>query len=95
MLDHPNDEPIVPTSLPMTESLPVPELVDQAAGLLARAERPLVLIGDGVATSGAQSALTRVAEQLGADVWGVDYAEVGIDGRHPSTGARPGTCSAR
>lgn len=83
VLDHPNDEPIVPTSLPMTESLPVPELVDQAAGLLARAERPLVLIGDGVATSGAQSALTRVAEQLGADVWGVDYAEVGIDGRHP------------
>ena len=83
VLDQPNDEPIVAASVPVTEVLPVPELVDQAAGLLAGAEHPLILIGDGVAASRAQSALTRVAEQLGADVWGVDYAEVGIDGRHP------------
>jgi benzoylformate decarboxylase len=51
--------------------------------MLAGARRPVVLMGDGVAASGAQCELTRVAEQLGADVWGVECSEVNMDARHP------------
>src|SRR4051794_34139370 len=76
VLDERNDEPVLPTSLPDTRSVPVPELVDRAASLLAGARRPVLLIGDGVSVSGAQQPLRTVAEQLGADVWGVDYSEV-------------------
>jgi benzoylformate decarboxylase len=40
-------------------------LLKSCAQLLARAERPVIFIGDGVAHSGAQDELTRVAELLG------------------------------
>ncbi|MCU7729561.1 thiamine pyrophosphate-binding protein [Actinoplanes sp. KI2] len=83
VLDAPNDEPVVPTSIPQAAAAAVPELVDRAASLLAGAVRPIVIFGDGVVVSGAQQALTRVAERLGADVWGADSSEVAIDGRHP------------
>jgi benzoylformate decarboxylase len=83
VLDALTSEPAVPTSLPVTACVPAPGLVERAAQLLAGARRPLILIGDGVTASGAQAELTHVAERLGADVWGVDYAEVGMDSRHP------------
>ncbi|MFI9153591.1 thiamine pyrophosphate-binding protein [Streptomyces sp. NPDC053367] len=83
VLDAVNTEPVVPSTVLRTEALPVPSLVEQAASLLAGAEKPLVLVGDGVSVSGGQAELTRVAEQLGADIWGVDYSEVNLDARHP------------
>ncbi|MFJ5261660.1 thiamine pyrophosphate-binding protein [Streptomyces sp. NPDC088387] len=83
VLDAPNSEPVVPSSFLNTAAVPVPALLEQAATLLAGAERPLVLVGDGVSASGGQAELTRVAEQLGADIWGVDYSEVNLDARHP------------
>uniref|UniRef100_UPI0037424C95 thiamine pyrophosphate-binding protein n=1 Tax=Spirosoma aureum TaxID=2692134 RepID=UPI0037424C95 len=39
--------------------------------------------GDGVAYSGANDDLVRVAELLGADVYGVDFGDVFIDTTHP------------
>ncbi|MCF4007292.1 thiamine pyrophosphate-binding protein [Corynebacterium uropygiale] len=46
-----------------------PGCAEQAAGLLARAEKPVILAGGGVARSaGADSALRAVAERLGAPV---------------------------
>ncbi len=83
VLDAPNDEEIVRTSLPATRVVPDASLVDEAAGLLAAAERPLIIIGDGIANSGAQAELTRVAELLGASVWGANSSEVNIDETHP------------
>ncbi|WP_399895533.1 thiamine pyrophosphate-binding protein [Streptomyces sp. BBFR51] len=83
VLDALNTEQIVPTSLPSTRSAPAGALVAQASRLLTGAERPVVLVGDGVAASGAQEELVRVAEQLGADVYGVNYSEVNLDVRHP------------
>lgn len=83
VLDAVNGEPVVPSTFLSTESLPVPSLVEQAARLLSGAEHPLVLVGDGVSASGGQAELARVAEQLGADVWGVDFSEVNLDARHP------------
>lgn len=83
VLDALNEEPVVPTSFPQTRAVPAPSLVEEAANLLAGAQRPMIIIGDGVATSGAQAQLTRVAETLGADVWGANSSEVNMDERHP------------
>lgn len=86
VLDAPNNEPVVPTSVLSTRAAPEPELVLQAARLLAEAERPLIIVGDGVAASGAQLELAQVAEQLGAQVWGADSSEVNISADHPLFG---------
>jgi benzoylformate decarboxylase len=83
VMDEVNTEDVFPTSLPLTTSLPHPALVDQAAGLLAEAQRPTFYIGDGVAWSGAQPELLRLAELLGADVYGSDAGELNISYLHP------------
>ncbi|MCZ0988346.1 thiamine pyrophosphate-binding protein [Streptomyces diastatochromogenes] len=83
VLDAVTPEPVVPSTFVSTRVAPVPSLVEEAAALLAGAERPVVLVGDGVSASGGQAELVRVAEQLGADVWGVNYSEVNLDARHP------------
>lgn len=83
VLDEANAEAAVPTSLPVTRVAPTADDVAAAARLLAGAERPLVIFGDGVAFSGGQRALVEVAEALGADVWGADSSEVSIPGSHP------------
>ena len=83
VLDALNGEPIVPSSMPSTRVIPDPSLIDEAASLLANAERPLIIMGDGVSRSGAQVELTHVAEVLGADVWGANSSEVNIDELHP------------
>lgn len=83
VLDEINDEPVFPTSMPDTRVAPTAEWINEAADKLAGAQRPLIIVGDGVAFSGAQDELARVAETLGADVWGGDASEVLIDTRHP------------
>jgi benzoylformate decarboxylase len=82
VLDAPNDEPVVPSTRLATRVVPDPALVEEAAGLLAGAERPLIIVGDGVSTSGAQAELTLVAERLGASVWGANSSEVNMDETH-------------
>ena len=83
VLDAPCTEEVVPTVIPETRVAPVPELVARAASLLAGARAPLIIVGDGVAQSGAVTELTRVAELLGAQVWAADAGEVNISGVHP------------
>ncbi|MEU7068261.1 thiamine pyrophosphate-binding protein [Streptomyces sp. NPDC046161] len=83
VLDELNSEPVLPAAVPLTDVSPSPASVGRAAELLAAAERPVVLIGDGVALSGAQAELVRVAELLGADVYEVDSSEVNIAASHP------------
>jgi benzoylformate decarboxylase len=83
VLDAPNDEPVHPTSLLHTATVPVPELLERAAVMLSSARHPVILCGDGVSVSGAQPELIRVAERLGADIWGVNYSEVNVDSGHP------------
>ncbi|WP_199729115.1 thiamine pyrophosphate-binding protein, partial [Corallococcus sp. CA053C] len=83
VLDAPNDEAVFPTPRLDTRSAPEPEAVKALAHLLAEAEQPLLIVGDGVAASGAQEELTRVAELLGAEVWGANSSEVNMDAAHP------------
>lgn len=83
VLDAENHEPVVPTTIPVTRTQPAPELVEQAAAMLAQAEKPIIIMGDGVAYSGAEPELAQVAELLGADVWGADNSEANIPAAHP------------
>ncbi|MFE4638449.1 thiamine pyrophosphate-binding protein [Streptomyces sp. NPDC056773] len=83
VLDELNSEPVLPATVPLTDVAPSAASVGRAAGLLASAERPVVLVGDGVALSGAQRELVAVAELLGADVYEVDSSEVNIAASHP------------
>jgi len=83
VLDAPTAEPVVASTIPTRSVLPVPAELDQAAQALRGASRPIVLMGDGVAVSEAQAELTRVAELLGAPVWGVDNSELNMDTAHP------------
>jgi thiamine pyrophosphate-dependent acetolactate synthase large subunit-like protein len=46
--------------------LPSPEALDQAVGVIASARRPIVLAGQGAATSEARCALVRLAKRIGA-----------------------------
>jgi len=83
VMDEPATEAVFPASLPITASLPAPALVDQAAAMLAEAERPVFYVGDGVAWSGAQPELAWLAELLGADVYGSDSGELNMPYDHP------------
>lgn len=83
VLDAPNAEPVVPTSILATRTVPEPTLVTQAARLLASAEHPIVIVGDGVAFSEGQPELARVAELWGAPVWEADASEVNLSAAHP------------
>lgn len=83
VLDAENDEEVLPTVIPTTRVAPEPEDVARLASLLAQASRPLIIMGDGIAASGAQAALVRVAERLGAEVWGSDHSEINFPMTHP------------
>src|SRR5215211_970313 len=83
VLDAPAEEEVVPTSYPVTRVAPEQNLVYRAAAMLAEANRPLLIVGDGIAASGAQSELTRVAELTGAEVWEANGSEVNIATTHP------------
>lgn len=83
VLDNPCVEAVFPSSIPSTRVAPEPGFISQAATLLARAERPTIFIGDGVAFSGAQEEVAKVAELLGAEIWGVDAGELNVSYAHP------------
>jgi thiamine pyrophosphate-dependent acetolactate synthase large subunit-like protein len=78
ILDATIVEPARPTSLPSTRVAPAESVVKEIAASLAAARTPMIFVGDGVAYSGAQNELTRVAELLGAEVWDVDSGEVNM-----------------
>ena len=57
--------------------------VEEAAGLLAKAKKPLMLVGDRVAQARAVPAAVKAAELLGAAVMGVACMEVDFPTGHP------------
>ncbi len=83
ILDQLNDEAVVPTAIPETRVAPEPGLLARAAELLAGATSPVIIIGDGVTHSGGEAELARVAETLGAGVYGAMVSEVNISWSHP------------
>jgi acetolactate synthase I/II/III large subunit len=60
---------------------PAPEAIEEAARLLAEAERPLILLGGGARDAGAEA--QRVAERLGAPIGLTINARGTVDHDHP------------
>lgn len=83
ILDRDNDEPVFPSSIPSTRSCAEQSIIDKAADILLIADRPMIYVGDGVAYSGAIEELTRVAELLGAQVYGCDTGDLDMNTTHP------------
>ncbi len=83
VLDELNDEPVFPSPIPSTRVRPEEALVEEAAELLGKAIKPMIFMGDGVAWSGACRELARVAELLGAEVYGADVGDFNMDYTHP------------
>jgi thiamine pyrophosphate-dependent acetolactate synthase large subunit-like protein len=83
ILDLPMVEEVVPTSLPSTSVVPTASFIQEATSILAGAQKPMIFMGDGVAYSEATEELTKVAELLGAEVWGVDSGELNVSYAHP------------
>ena len=83
VLDKPAAEAVEPTFIPSTRVVPDDSFIREAAALLANPQKPMIFMGDGVAYSGAQAELTKVAELLGAEVWGVDSGELNMSYAHP------------
>ena len=90
ILDAPNDEPVLPTVFPSSRVVPEPAAIARAAEILCQAQNPLILMGDGIARSGAQAELAQLAEVLGAGVFGVDSSEVNLSESHPLYGGLTG-----
>jgi thiamine pyrophosphate-dependent acetolactate synthase large subunit-like protein len=83
VLDQANDEQVQASALPDTRVAPSAESVEHAAALLADAENPVIIMGDGVAQAQAQAELVTVAEKLGAGVWGGMASELNMPWSHP------------
>lgn len=83
VLDQDNTETVVASAPVQAPSAPDPLTVEKAARLLASGSHPLILMGDGIAAVGAQTELTRVAELLGAPVWGANSSEVNMAASNP------------
>jgi benzoylformate decarboxylase len=83
ILDQDNDEDVVPTLVPETRVVPEPRLIHRCAELLTGASHPVILMGDGVSHSQGHAELARLAEALGARVYGLMASEVCIPWTHP------------
>jgi len=83
ILDQMIEEDVQPSTRVHTRVRPDDDALREAAQLLTAASSPLILMGDGVSLSGAQAELQRVAELLGAPVWGVNNSEVNMLASHP------------
>lgn len=83
VLDAENTEPVLPLNPLDTSVVPAREKLEEAASMLVGASRPIIIMGDGIAFAHAQGELARVAELLGAAVWGSDSSEVNMPYDHP------------
>lgn len=83
VLDEEEDVDIVPSSLGYHRIRPDATAVEKAARLMAKAENPLLLVGDRVAQSGAVSEAVALAELIGARVHAGSFTEVNFPTSHP------------
>ena len=83
VMDAENDETPRPSSRLTRRVSPDPAELRRAAEMLIGAHAPIVIAGDGVGASHAQEELARLAELLGAPVWGADWSQVNMDYGHP------------
>lgn len=80
ILDEINTESVYPSIKINTNTVPARwEDSQEAADVLMEAENPLFIIGDGISFSNGQKEIERLAEMLGAKVYGADTSLVNFD----------------
>jgi benzoylformate decarboxylase len=79
--DELND--VVPSSPGYYHVRPDAQAVEKAAATLAKAEHPVMLIGDRIAQAGGMKEAVALAETLGAYVYAGSYTEVNFPTGHP------------
>ncbi len=96
IIDAEADLQLVSPTVSFRKNRPDPEGVQAAAALLAKAQQPAIICGDGVQAAQAQDELVHMAELLGANVWNTLFTgALGFPNMHPHfRGALPAEHSA-
>lgn len=94
LMDEQADVDIAPVSYTNARVRPDPDAVERVAELIAEAQSPLIICGDGVATSGAHAELVQLAETIGARVHAAFSAELPFPSAHPLYGGLLNVISA-
>ena len=81
-LDGAAEMAITPSEPSPLLPMPNPMAVEKAAGLLARAARPVMIVGDRVAQAGGMKAAVVLAERLGAGVYATSIARANFPSGH-------------
>ena len=82
-LEDPADVEIIPSSKGYFRSNPDPEGIAAASELLAKAERPIMLVGDRLAQSQGVDEAVALAELVGARVYATSLARMNFPSGHP------------
>ena len=83
VLDMPNNELVFPSSIPAVNSVADKASIASIANVLMLSREPRIFIGDGIHYSnGGSKAVTRLAEIVGADIYGVDAGEANVELSH-------------
>lgn len=83
VLDETGPMSVAPSVKTFNRVRPDPDGVANAVELLARAQNPAFVCGDGVAVAGAQAEVERAAELLGAPIYTAVAAEMVVNTQHP------------
>src|SRR5918912_483886 len=83
VLDAEAEIDIAPTTYTNWRARPDAAGLADVADLLARAQRPMLMVGDSVALAEAQTEVTRVAELLGAPMFECYASEFNVPACHP------------
>ncbi|HTE85193.1 MAG TPA: thiamine pyrophosphate-binding protein, partial [Dehalococcoidia bacterium] len=86
VLDQAADMHITPTSYVAGRIRPDAETLRAAAALLAGARHPAIVVGDGVAISGAQAEVGAMADLIGAPIQAGYASETNLPAGHPLAG---------
>ena len=74
---------VVPSGPPVAMPGPDAAAVERAAGMLAGASNPVMIVGDRLAQAGGMAAAVAVAERLGAGVYAASVAQANFPTGHP------------
>lgn len=78
VLDQETDAVVAPTPYTRWRSRPERAAVQEAATMLAAAQRPMLVIGDGVSASQAQAEVAALAQLIGAPILGSGSTEANV-----------------
>tara|TARA_A100001011_G_scaffold132422_1_gene139546 strand:- start:2912 stop:4633 length:1722 start_codon:yes stop_codon:yes gene_type:complete len=83
ILDSEITEEIFPAHIPSFSTIPSNDDLDRLASWIEDSEKPILLLGDGVAWTGGNKSVERLAEQIGAKVYSADGGEINFPDNHP------------